>query len=487
CSRPAARSETSTIDLGGVYEGISTAPASLQSTDNFRAGEVLVVGVTLASANADPQARDTLPVVLDLENGDREAIILTETAVGSGEFVGIINTIGVPPAVVAGDCRLSVDPGTPLALRVTDQANVSLVALATINFLVDPFGIVFDSGDGAPVAGSRVTIVDAATGQPAQVFGDDGVSAYPSSVVTGQSVTDAGGMTYSFPPGDYRFPFVAPGTYRLIVAPPAPYTAPSTSSAATLAGLRRPDDGQPFEITGASYGNAFTLSSPAPVRVDIPVDQPGLPLILRKTTSTQVAVPGDVIQYRIEVANRDTRRNTGAVTIRDVLPAGMRLRADTVRVDGVRVDAVVAANGREFAVTLPGIAASRSALLTYLAEVIVSAQPGNALNRATATDNRGSTSNVAEATISIKRDQLGDRMTIIGRITDGDCSVDPGKADGIMGVRVMLQDGSYTVTDEDGRYHFEAVRPGLHVVQIDPSTLPLDRAAIDCARSTQSA
>jgi uncharacterized repeat protein (TIGR01451 family) len=492
CSRPdarsaAARSASSTIPLGGVYEGISTAPASLQSTDNFRAGEVLVVGVTLASANADPQQRDTLAVTLELENGDREAIILTETANNSGEFVGFINTIGVPPAVAQGDCRLSVKPGAPLALRVTDRASANLVALATINFLVDPFGIVFDSGDGAPVPGSRVTIVDAATGQPAQVFGDDGVSAYPSSVVTGQSVTDAGGTTYTFPPGDYRFPFVAPGTYRLIVVPPAPYTAPSRSSAADLAGLRRPDDGQPFEITGASYGNPFTLNSPAPVRVDIPVDQPGLPLVLRKTTSTQVAVPGDVIQYRIEVANRDTRRSTGAVTVRDMLPSGMRLHADTVRVDGVRVDARVEPDGREFAVTLPGIAASRSALLTYLAEVVVSAQPGNALNRATATDNRGAQSNIAEATIAIKRDQLGDRMTIIGRIADGGCRVDPGKADGIMGVRVMLQDGSYTVTDEDGRYHFEGVRPGLHVVQIDPSTLPLDREAIDCARSTQSA
>lgn len=487
CARTVGRSISTTIPLGGVYEGISTAPASLQGTNNFRAGEVLVVGVTLASANVDPQARDTLDVVLELENGDREQITLTETANNSGEFVGIINTIGVPPAVMQGDCRLSVNPGAPLTLRVTDQANASLVALATINFLVDPFGIVFDSGDGTPVPGSRVTILDAATGQPAQVFGDDGVSAYPSSVVTGQSVTDAGGTTYSFPPGDYRFPFVAPGSYRLVFEPPAPFTAPSKSNPADLAGLRRPDDGLPFEITGASYGNIFTLNSPAPVRVDIPVDQPGLPLVLRKTTSTQVAVPGDVIQYRIEVANRDARRNTGAVTVRDVLPAGMRLRPDTVRVDGVRVTADVAGNGREFAVTIPTIAASRSALLTYLAEVIVSAQPGNALNRATATDNRGAQSNIAEATISIKRDQLGDRMTIIGRITDGGCSVDPGKADGIMGVRVMLQDGSYTVTDEDGRYHFEGVRPGIHVVQIDPSTLPLDREAVDCARSTQSA
>ncbi|WP_188236399.1 DUF11 domain-containing protein [Sphingopyxis sp. LK2115] len=478
---------TAAIPLAGVYQGMSTAPASLQSSDRFRAGEMLVVGVTLVSANRDPQARDTLPVLLDLENGDRESITLTETAANSGEFVGFINTIGVPPAVVQGDCRLSVNPGAPLTLRVSDRASASLVALATIDFLVDPFGIVFDSGDGAPVAGSRVTIVDAATGQPAAVFGDDGVSAYPSSVITGQRVTDSGGTVYDFPAGDYRFPFVAPGSYRLIVAPPAPFTAPSAASPADLAAFRRPDDGQPFTIVDASYGRAFTLNSPAPVRVDIPVDQPGLPLVLRKTTSTQVAVPGDVVQYRIEVANRDARRTTGAVTVRDVLPAGMRLRADTVRVDGARVDAAIESNGRAFTVTLPGIAAARSVLLTYLAEVAVSAQPGSALNRASATDNRGTTSNIAEATIAIKRDQLGDRMTIIGRITDGGCAVDPAKADGIMGVRVMLQDGSYTVTDEDGRYHFAGVRPGLHVVQIDPSTLPLDRAAVDCARSAQSA
>ncbi len=473
--------------LSGAYAGMSIAPASLQRSDSFRAGEMIVVGVTLASANLDPQARDTLPVVLQLENGDRESITLTETAGNSGEFVGFINTVGVPPAVAQGDCRLSVDPGAPLTLRVSDQASASLVALATIDFLVDPFGVVFDSGDGAPVAGSRVTIVDAATGQPAQVFGDDGVSTYPSSVITGQRVTDSGGTVYDFPAGDYRFPFLAPGSYRLIVEPPAPFTAPSASSPADLAAFRRPDDGQPFTIVDASYGRAFTLNSPAPVRVDIPVDQPGLPLTLRKTTSTQVAVPGDVVQYRIEVANRDARRNTGAVTVRDVLPAGMRLRAATVRVDGVRIDAAVEANGRAFTVTLPGIAAARSALLTYLAEVVVSAQPGSALNRASATDNRGTTSNIAEATIAIKRDQLGDRMTIIGRITDGGCAVDPAKAAGVKGVRVMLQDGSYTVTDEDGRYHFEGVRPGLHVVQIDPSTMPRDREAVDCARSTQSA
>ena len=477
----------SLLRLDGVYAGLSTSPAALQGTDALRAGEVLVVGMTLPSANANPGLRDPLPVVLDLANGDSERITLTETAVNSGEFVGFIHTVGVPPPVVAGDCRLSVTPGSSLQLRVAAQANASLVAVATIDFLIDPFGIVFDSGDGSAVAGSRVTLIDTATGQPAQVFGDDGISSYPSTVITGQNVTDASGKLYTFPPGDYRFPFVAPGSYRLVIVPPAPYTAPSKSSATELVRLRRPDDGLPFAITDASYGSTFTLDSPAPVRIDVPVDRPGLPLILRKTTSTQTAVPGDVVQYRIGVANRDARRTTGAVTVSDSLPPGMRLRADTVRVNGTRIDANVSGNGRDFTVVLPSIAPYGTVLLTYVAEVIVSAQPGNALNRASAADNRGSESNVAEATISIKRDQLGDRMTIIGRITDGGCGVDPGKAHGVAGVRVMLQDGSYTVTDEDGRYHFEGVRPGLHVVQIDPTTLPLDREAIDCARSTASA
>src|SRR3546814_20974620 len=136
-----------------------------------------------------------------------------------------------------------------------------------------------------------------------------------------------------------------------------------------------------------------------------------------------------------------------------LLPAGMRLRAEPVRFDGVRVDALVRANGRKFAVTLPGIAGARSLLLTYLAEVIVSAQPGNALNRASATDTRGTQSNVAEATIAIKRDQLGHRMTSNDRITEGGRRVAPRKADGLRGVRVVLLDCSSTMTPADSPYH----------------------------------
>ena len=55
-------------------------------------------------------------------------------------------------------------------------------------------------------------------------------------------------------------------------------------------------------------------------------------------------------------------------------------------------------------------------------------------------------------------------MTIQGRITDGGCAADPAKAAGIAGIRVMLEDGSYAVTDRDGRYEFLNVSAGRYGV-----------------------
>lgn len=486
-TRCASSSGPMILQPGGVHANLPTSPAQLRQTDRFHAGDIVVIGLLLPTANADPAARETLDVDLTLANGDAERITLVEDANNSGRFIGMINTLGVPPPAVAQDCFFSVTPGSAIRLTVAEVGNANLAANATIDFLVDPFGIVFDSGDGTPVAGVQVAIVDAATGQPAQVFGDDGFSNYPSTMLTGQSVTDSSGRVYNFPPGDYRFPFVAPGTYRLVVTPPAPFTAPSVVTPTALAAFRRPDDGLPFAINGSSYGQPFTLSAPEPVRIDIPIDQPGTPVTLRKTTSTQIAVPGDVVQYRIEVANRDARRTTGVVTVTDALPTAMRLRPETVRVDGAAASANIDPGGRSFSLQLAPLAPSERRLVTYLAEVLNTARPGTALNTARAIDNRGAASNVAEAVVAIKRDQLGDRMTIIGRITGGGCSTDPRKAQGIGGVRVLLQDGTYTVTDPDGRYHFEGVRPGTHVVQIDPSSLPLDQVPVDCAQSTRSA
>ena len=473
------------VILEGAYAGTPRDPASVERTTQIRAGEPLIIGITSASDNIRSDTVDTMSVTLTTPAGDAETIVLQETGANTSIFVGVLRTAAVPPAPVKGDCVLSLHPGDNLNLASTRPQDGSVIATSPIEVLVDPFGIVFDSADGAPVPGVRVTLIDDATGQPAIVFGDDAVSRFPSTIVTGSTVTDASGTTYAFPPGDYRFPFVRPGRYRVVVEPPAPYTAPSLSTPAELAGLLRPD-GVPYTLIAGSYGQPFLVVDPAPVRVDIPIDKPGAALQIRKTASAAVAVPGEAVQYRIIVTNGDTLRPTGAVTVSDRLPDTMRLKPESVRYNGVLQAYSVSSDGLDLTIILPPLAANKSGTLTYLLEVRPDAKAGQTMNRAQARDSRGTVSAVADAMVRIARDTLTDRMTIIGRITDGGCAVDPDKANGIGGVRVMLEDGSYAVTDPDGRYHFEGVLPGTHVVQFDPSTLGPSLVPSNCALNARS-
>jgi uncharacterized repeat protein (TIGR01451 family) len=474
------------IALEGAFSELSTSPANILRADAIRAGEPLVVSVDSAAKNTDSSVIERFDVTINTANGDRERITLTETSANSGRFVGLLNTAAVPPAPVQGDCVLSVRPGDVLSFELDDNVTGNPIGTVSVNILIDPFGLAFDSANGAVVPGTRITIVDAATGTPARVFGDDAVSTFPSSIIVGSPITDSGGTNYVFDPGFYRFPFLQAGTYRLIVEPPAPYTHPSVATPAEIALLTRPEGGV-FAISDGSYGGTITLTDPAPVRIDIPLDRPGGSLVLHKVTSTQTAMPGDVVQYRIEVQNPDRTRNSGAITITDNLPTTMRIRLNSTRYLGTPVLPTIAADGSGFTVALPSLAGGQSGILTYLAEVRQDARPGDAINLATARDNRGTISPTADATIRIIRDGISERFSIIGRITDGGCTVDPGKASGLEGVRVMLEDGTYTVTDRDGRYHFEGIVPGIHVVQIDPESLPLDQAPVDCTRNTRSA
>jgi uncharacterized repeat protein (TIGR01451 family) len=474
------------IALNGAFSSLSTSPASLIPATAIRAGEPLVIAVDAASKNSDPNTLDRFETTIVTANGDRERIILTETGVNNGRFVGVINTRAIPPTPVHGDCVLSVTPGDKLSVEIDDTITGTAVGSGTVSILIDPFGLTFDSGDGSPVTGTRVTIINAQTGAPAQVFGDDGQSAFPNSVITGSTITDSGGNIYRFDSGFYRFPFLAAGTYRLLIEPITPYRHPSTATPAEIALLTRPDGGQ-FVVAPGSYGGTITLSDPAPIRIDIPLDRPGGALIIRKQTSTNNAMPGDVVQFRISVSNPDRLRNSGVVTITDRLPSAMRLRKNSVRYDGVSVIPTVSADGSSFSALLPALGAGKSGTLTYLAEIRQDAVPGAAVNLASASDSRGAVSATADAAVRITHDGISERFTLIGRITEGGCTLNPDKSTGVTGVRVILEDGTYTVTDNDGRYHFEGLTPGIHVVQVEPSTFPLDQAPINCAKNTRAA
>lgn len=470
---------------GGIGSGTVTMPVS--PTHELRVGETLVLRFDAAYANRNAAAIDQVVAVLTTPRGDREALTVFETGVNTGVFTGAIPTRRIPPDLIQNDCVLSVENGDQITVAIGHSDTAPPVSTTLVSVLADPFGYVFDSEDGTLVSGARVSLVDAATGALVPVFADDGVTPWPSVVFSGQPVTDGAGNVYAMTPGEYRFPLAAFGNYRVVVEPPAPYSAPSTVAPPGLVGLTRPD-GSPFVISDASYGASFALQTVEPVRVDIPVDRPGIAVGVSKSASRTTAQPGDAIFYTVTVRNADGQRVKRNVSVVDTPSPWLRLRPDSIRVDGQPAaagQASITPDGRSLRVALPLLGPGATTRITYAATVRADAPPGQALNRVEAIDPRGNRA-LAEAAVRIERDTIAARMTIIGRVTAGACSQLEDRV-GIPGVRVMLEDGSFAITDRDGRYHFEGVVPGTHVVQVQRQTLPEGGRFIDCNRSTRTA
>ena len=464
----------------------AAATVTLSPATSFRVGEQLIFSITSSLANRNAAAIDVLTVTLSSTAGDRERVTVFETSVDSGTFIGGIATRGIPPAIADDDCWLSVADNGDVSIVGTVAGSDTAIVTAGVNIAADPYGLVFDSETGAPVSGARVTLVDADTGRPATVLADDGVTPWPSSVISGAPVTDAGGVLTPMQPGEYRFPVAPVGRYRLIIDPPAPYTAPSAVGPEQLASLARAN-GMPFMISEASYGGTLALVSPTPVQVDIPLDRSAMGVTMTKTVSRPRAVPGDAVFYTVTIRNPDTIGRKRNVTVTDVPSQWLHLRADSVRIDGAATpDAItISPDGRTLTAVFDTIEPGGARTLTYAMVVRADAPAGQAMNHAEATDPRGAVVR-ASAVLRIDRDTIASRMTIIGRITAGDCAMLTDRI-GIPGVRVLLEDGSFAVTDRDGRYHFEGVVPGTHVVQAQRQSLPDGGTFVDCSRSTRNA
>ncbi len=464
--------------------GLNPLSVPLGDAPVVHAGDAVFVRLTDTDKNLDGARLDVVELrVAARGTGDSERLQLTETGPNTGVFAGYI-----PSRLVAGaagasaNCALDMLRDTVIDASYVDPTDATDVAQDSS--LVDPSGLVFDSTSGAVVNGARVRLVVAGTGLPATVRGDDGVSSYPAELITGLAVTDSGGTRYTFPAGAFRFPLVAPGTYQLVVEPPAGYAAPSLAPPASLVSL----PGAPFRIQPGSFGAVFTVLAPAGAALDVPVDPASGVLTLAKTVNLAAAALGDTVEFQLRVTNGDARAAARDVAIDDQLPQGMRLRDGSVRVNNQRsADPVRSADGRSLRFDLALIAPGQTATVRYVVDIVPAAGAREMINTARARAPNDVLSNIASARVTLREDFFASRGFILGRVQRGGCERGLPAGEGQANVRIYLENGRYAVTDAGGRFHFEDVTPGSHVVQVDTTTVPESLQLKVCDRNVRDA
>lgn len=430
----------------------------------------LHVQAVARGCDLDPLRIETVRITVRSRlTGDREDLTAVETAPHSGIFrvlPGAPTLEGIGTSA-AGDGQLAMVRGD----LVTAELAGCGTPLTTATVWVDPRCVVYDSRTDAPVAGVRVRLIDVsgagnggAPGGPARVFADDGVTPSPADVTT-----DALGR--------YTFPLVRQSTYRLELTVAEPLRFPSQVGVAAL------PTGHLTDALG-SYGGSFTPADTlAPIAVDLPVDALGpIALFVEHAASRPEAEWGDELEYRVRIANRSDSA-LAAVTLHETLPAGFGYRRGSARGGIVTPTSTLrpvapplgdaTSAGPALAFTLGPLAPHETYELLLRVRVRAGAPAGEALAVAQATGRAATTavaSNAAPARVRVRGDLFADEGAILGSVVvragDGVTST------GLAGVRLYLDDGTWAVTDQHGRFSFTGVTPRTHALKLDRTTLP---------------
>ncbi|WP_036166985.1 DUF11 domain-containing protein [Massilia sp. 9096] len=445
------------------------------------AGQLLYMQAVAPACNANPNELDTIKIdVRSSNSGDIETFTAIETSPDSGVFrvprnampvvTSASNTAATSRSVSSDEDSTKVTSGDgALAAAKNDTLTASIegcgTGVSTTSILVDPSGVVFDSHTNQPLAGATVTLIDVTgagngghAGGPARVFDVDGVTPAPSTLVTGAN-------------GGYVFPLVGPSLYRLQVTAPTNYTYPSKVPASQLAA------GRTIHLYG-SYGANFPVNeATGAVTLDVPLDPVPGALYLEKSASRANAELGDFVDYTIRVHNA-AEQNLQGVIVDDDLPAGFHYQAGTLRLDDAAQADAPGANDSKLHVEVGQLAAGGVRTLRYRVRIGAGALQGDGINRARATSAAPLVlaSSVAAAKVKVEAGVFSEKGFIVGRVfadCDGDGDgVKAAQEPGVPGVRIYLEDGSWSITDAEGRYSFAEVRPRTHVAKLDGFTLP---------------
>lgn len=432
-----------------------------QQSEVFKAGNPLIVRIVDLDENTDNNLIDTVTITFSSTNPtESKELVLSETSINSGEFVGIIQTIASDTATI-NSCDLALTPASILSINYQDLQDQEDSLNRILKF--DPYSKVFNAYTGELVDGVTLRLIDNTTGLLAQVYGDDGISDFPAVIISGGTVQDNSGKSYNFPTGSFRFPYVENGDYRIEVTNSLAYRFPSQTDDLVLQAL----PSAPYKLGNASRG--LTQSTQNLLwNTDIPLDPLSDRILLNKTSSKTNAGVGDFIPFDIKLTNIEA--DITDIQLVDTLPVGLSYLNGTLKINNEPyTDVSISRNGQIITINFPLLTSLEEVSISYVSQVSAIAK-GKITNRAEIV-HPILKSNIATASIDIRDDLMREKAQVFGRIILDDCDGNL-NAEGLSGIRLMMEDGRYVVSDEEGQWHFEGIAPGAHIIQLDTTTLP---------------
>ncbi len=448
-------------------------------------GEMVFVQGDAAACNTDPTQVERHVIIITADRtGDIEVFEAIESDPNTGLF-----RIEPPPLTLDAAFNPVQSGNGAIETQANDTLTARLegcgTAFVETVLLIDPFGVVFDSKTNEPVPGAVVRLIDVTGqgngGQPgeaalvfeevgiAPVLGPNANAGQAADGTTRQTLVDAPSTLSTDEAGAFTFPLVRPSTYRLEITPPAGYRFPSTIPPALLPPGR-------FIDASGSYNGTFEVDSLSPVRIDIPVDRDDAGgLFVEKKASAQVVELGEFLDYTLRIQN-NREVAVDNVTLSDTLPAGFGLERGSVRLDGVRQNDPQGSPGPALVFALGAIPAREIVTLTYRVRVRPGALQGDGINRAQAQSDIPFPviSNIAAVQVDVRDDVFSDQGFIIGKVYV-DCNhndIQDAGEQGIPGVRLYLENGTFAITDSAGKYNFFGVTPQTHVLKVDADSMP---------------
>ena len=451
----------------------------------------------------DPVPTGITPIASSAQiNGSGTGISVTL----SGQTLTVTLAAGIPAATTATLTFNATVEAAPNGASLVNIASVAATAVPTVqstpaSIFVGVANTVFDgtTGGASPIAGALVSLVDPATGAPLKLA----APGPPPNATNGNPYTTAADGRYAFGLTPQQFgaairarAAVSGGTARYNLLSnangylsrkiAAAFTPDPTGTlyTVTLTAL----DGQQLAIEGgfALVNRPVTLTDVLNLLGNIPMFRTGA-IQVQKSADRQSATIGDRVVFTLTFSNLGTSTLTNARVI-DTLPNGLAYAPGTGRVDGASVEPKV--SGRQLIWILPALAPNDPHKIVYATAVAPGAQAATLTNLVVVAAQQANGSTVsaqATADVQIIAGVFGNSLTITGRvIRDGATGSDRG----VPGVRIFMENGMSVITDAEGRFNFAEVRPGLHVLRLDTTTLPekvhaFDDHDYDSPRSTR--